>query len=429
MEIIYPLTLFLVIGAGCIALCARTEVGAERTWLVTWLVIALALRLGAATMFAAFPSTRIFHEDADGYEWVGMAIARDWHGTGQGGPISDLLENYGYRNVTAAVYYVFGQYAPLAAYLNCVIGTLTVFVVYQLARHFFHPLIARRAALLTALVPSMILWNAVALKESLMSLLIVLALLSCVRLKRRFTVWALIGVAASLAAVQPLRYYMIYFLGFAIAASLFLERGLRLLTGVYKQLLLVVAVATLLVIVGIASRVNDDAATLTLQQVSRFRHGMATTAASGFSADVDISTPGGALAFLPIGMANLLLGPFPWQLGSMRALFAAPETIYWWLLFPSLIRGLVWSIRSRFANTSPLVLFAVTMTSAYSLMHGNIGSGFRQRSQIFVILFIFAAFGLFKRRADRAGIDTNHLLSDELKNRVVTPPEPMRSAA
>ena len=36
--------------------------------------------------------------------------------------------------------------------------------------------------------------------------------------------------------------------------------------------------------------------------------------------------------------------------------------------------------------------FALTMTLAYSLMHGNIASGFRQRAQIFIILFIYSSY-------------------------------------
>jgi hypothetical protein len=88
---------------------------------------------------------------------------------------------------------------------------------------------------------------------------------------------------------------------------------------------------------------------------------------------------------------------------------AAPETIYWWFLFPSLIRGLVHAVRRKLALTSPLVLFAVVMTCAYSLVHGNVGSGFRQRAQIFVILFIFASLGYYRKRCQRLGIDPDLL--------------------
>src|SRR5262249_52685172 len=140
--------------------------------------------------------------------------------------------------------------------------------------------------------------------------------------------------------IQPVRFYMLYFLGMAVVASLFFERGSRLITGVPKSLLMAGLAVVLLSVVGLTSGAEQGANFLDLERVSEFRKAMAETANSGFAADVDISTPGGALAFLPIGIAYLLLAPFPWQYGSLRSLFAAPETIAWWFMFPAMIRGL-----------------------------------------------------------------------------------------
>jgi hypothetical protein len=212
--------------------------------------------------------------------------------------------------------------------------------------------------------------------------------------------------------MQPVRFYMVYFLGFAILTSLFLERGAGLVTGIYKQVVVGGILVGLLVMVGFSGRAQSGLEAISFARVSSFRHGMAITASSGFDNDVDISTPGKALLFLPIGVAELLLGPCPWQLGSFRALLAGPETFYWWLLFPAMVRGMWWMFRKRFAATSPLLLFAVTMTAAYSLMHGNVGSGFRQRAQIFIILFIFASLGVYRSRCRRAGLDPDLLLND-----------------
>jgi hypothetical protein len=415
MDVLYPLTLFLAFGGLAIFLCTHRLEPVERQWLGRWLWIAYALRLAMATMFALVPSTRMFHDDADGYEWLGMAMARGWHGDGPiMNPLEEIQQNYGYKYISAAIYYVFGQFQPLLSYFSCLIGMLSIYLVYRLARQFFHPLVARRAALMTALFPSMILWSSVAMKDAIMSFLILVTMIACVSLKRRFSLGALLLLAASIVAMQPIRFYMVYFLGFAVVLSLFLERGMRSFSGIGKQILLVALFAGLLGIVGISGRFSEGTSSLTLERVSHFRHNMAVTASSGFDANVDVSTPGSALAFLPLGVAELLWGPFPWQFGSLRALFAAPETIYWWLLFPSLIRGMIWGVRKRFAETSPLVLFAVTMTCAYSLMHGIVGSGFRQRAQIFVILFVFASFGMFKRRAEKVGIDSDLLVSDAL---------------
>lgn len=425
IEVVYPLLFFALVGGFVVALCGLAVPPAERGFLVRVLAAALALRMVAATIFAIFPETRLFHEDASGYEYFGMMTARGWSGTG---PPFDIVSrtspNFGFYWLSSAIYYVLGQFAPLVSYFNCVLGVGTVFLVYRLARQFFHPLVAKRAALLGAFVPSMILWSSTAGKDTLMSLLILLGLSSCVSAKRRATPRNILGIAVALLLMQPVRFYMVYFLGFAILTSLFLERGAGLLTGIYKQVVVGGILVGLLVMVGFSGRAQTGLDVLSFERVSSFRHGMAITANSGFASDVDVSTPGKALMFLPIGVAELLLGPFPWQLGSFRALLALPETLYWWILFPAMLRGMWWMFRKRFTETSPLLLFAVTMTCAYSLMHGNVGSGFRQRAQIFIILFIFASLGVYGSRCRRAGLDPDLLLNDTPR-----PPEPAPAAA
>lgn len=412
MDVLYPLVLFSVFG---VALCLVGPAGLgsdERSWLSRWLLVALLIRLTFATIFATVEESRLFHEDASGYEYVGMILARGW--LHQGPPVDMSLFdlNYGFYYLSAAIYFVLGLYQPLVAYFNCVLGVAVILFIYRLARRFFHPLVARRAALLGVFTPSMILWSSVASKDVLMSLLILVALDSCVAIKRRFSLAATAGIVFSLLAIQPVRFYMVYFLGFAILTSLFLERGVSLVSGVYKQLIVGGLFVALLVLAGFSGRAQSGLENISFARVSGFRHGMAANANSGFDTDVDISTPGKALVFLPLGVAELLLGPFPWQMGSLRALMAAPETFYWWLLFPGTVRSMWWMFRKRFSATSPLLLFAVIMTLAYSLMHGNLGSGFRQRNQIFVILFIFASLGVYRSRALRAGVDPELLLTD-----------------
>lgn len=425
MDVVYPLLLFGLLGGFAIVLCIRTLPLEERSGVARWIWIGFTLRLAAATMFAAVPATRVFHEDAAGYEWLGMRLALAWQH--QGPPVdvfTGASQNYGYPYLAGAIYYVFGHVPALASYFNCVIGAITIYLVYRLARLLFHPLVAQRAAILTAVIPSMILWSSTAIKDPLMAFLILIGLLSCVSLKHRFSLPAALGICFSLVAIQPVRFYMVYFLGFAILTSLLLERGIGLFSGVYKQIVVGAVLVGLLVMVGFAGRAQEGLDAMSLSRVSNFRHGMAISANSGFNADVDVSTTGGALLFLPIGIANLLLGPFPWQFGSLRALMAAPETIYWWLLFPSVLRGMWWMFRKRFAETSPLLLFAVTMTAAYALAQGNVGSGFRQRAQIFIILFIFAGLGRYRRRCERAGLDPDLLLAGQTVAPPAAAPQP-----
>jgi hypothetical protein len=289
---------------------------------------------------------------------------------------------------------------------------VNIFLVYLLARRFFHVVVARRAALLVGFVPSMILWNSITLKDTLTTFLIILTLYSCVRLKDKVSLVNLLLTLLPVIAIQPIRFYMLYFLGIAVVVSLFFERGTKLITGVPKSLLVGGLVVVMIMIVGITSGAEEGASFLDLERVNQFRHGMADTANSGFAADVDISTPLGALAFLPIGVTYLLLAPFPWQYGTLRSLFAAPETIMWWFMFPAMITGLRFTLKKRFAAVSPIILFSFALIPGYALMHGNVGSAFRQRAQIFVFLFIFTAVGQYAKRLKRSGHDPDLLLTD-----------------
>jgi 4-amino-4-deoxy-L-arabinose transferase-like glycosyltransferase len=410
MDIVLPFVFCLVFGIGLTVALTRSLPPGEARWIQGVVIIALVLRLAAAALFAAVPETRMFHEDATGYEQVGMHIADGWAGRTPPYPFMTELPNRGYFYTCAAIYYVFSGMPAAPSFVNAIIGALTVLFVYQLARRLFHPLVGRLAARLTAYTPSMILWSSVALKDPIMSFLVILTLDACVKLKRGFSLGSVLGVTIPLVLMQPIRFYMIYFLGFAVVISLLAERGGRLLTGVPKQLLIGGTVVALLALVGFAGSAQQNAEFLTFEHVSAFRHGMATTANSGFDAEVDVSTPARALAYLPIGVATLLLSPFPWQFTSLRASFAAPEMLVWWALLPSLIGGIVFAMRRRFAEASPLILFASALTGAYALLQGNVGAAFRQRSQIFVVLFILAALGWYRRKCRRAGIDETLLL-------------------
>ena len=412
MEILVPLMAFGPLGVLVILAMTKGYAEEERSWLVTLLVTALMLRLAFALLFVAFPDLRVFHEDATGYEIRGQMIASSWRGEG---PPVDLGEsNWGFLYLCGLIYYVFGRFQGNASGFNAILGTLLALLIYRLAKSLFHELIARRAALLVALMPSMILWGSTAIKDVPVTFAIVVSLSSCVALRKGLTLWNLTGVIVPLVAIQAMRFYIMYFVIFAILVALVIDRGARAFTGAYRQIVLVVAFAGLFLLLGLADRAEDDASRyLSLEYVSQYRRGMAMTAQSGFDLDVDISEPGSALAFLPVGLAHLLLAPFPWQMVSLRPLIAAPETIFWWTMVPATIRGIVFAFRKRFEETAALMVFSVSLACAYSLVHGNVGSAFRQRAQILVFLFIFSAVGAYVSKARAAGIDPDKLVRDD----------------
>ena len=409
VEVVIPFAVFVTIGVFAITLAVRTLPHPENEWIRTLLLASLLLRMAAASAFEMFRELRVFHEDAAGTEYIAMQIASAWRG--EVAPFEYSRPNSGFVYIGAALYYVFGRFPVVLPFFNCIVGTLLVFFVYRLAVRFFHPAVGRRAAMFVGLMPSLILWSSVALKDTIVTLFLVIALSSCVSLKERLSFRAVVGIIIPLLAVQTIRFYIVYFMGFAIVVSLILDRGMSLVSGIYKQIFIVLATVALFVMVGTADRAESDLRYFSFEYASSYRYGMATTANSGFDADVDVSTPGKALTYMPVGVAHLLWAPFPWQMVSLRPLLAAPETILWWFMLPATIRGIAFAIRRRFSATSALLIFSVTLTCAYSLIHGNVGSAFRQRAQILVFLFIFSAAGIYLKKLRQAGYEPSLVLS------------------
>jgi hypothetical protein len=419
VDVVFPLIVFLTLGIAAVSYAVRFVPQQDEQWLRNLLVGSLLLRIAAATAFALLPELRMFHEDAVGYEAVGMYLASYWRG--EGPPLQVGPGASGFYYIAGGVYFLFGRYTVVLSYFNCIVGTLVTYFIYRLAGRFFHPAVGRRAALLVGLMPSMILWSSVAVKEPAITLSIVVALSACVALRERVTAGSVIITVVALLVVQWLRFYMIYFVGFAIVVSLVLDRGMRSLTGLYKHLFIGAAIVGLLIALGLAERSSQQLGYFNLEYANAYRRGMAVTADSGFSADVDVSTPAGALLYLPVGAAHLLFAPFPWQLTSVRALLAAPETILWWLLFPATVRGVVFAVRQAFGQMSALLTFAFSLIPAYSLVHGNVGSAFRQRAQILVFLFIFYGLGSCAKKVKRAGLDPRLLLIGSNRPPVAAP--------
>jgi hypothetical protein len=94
-----------------------------------------------------------------------------------------------------------------------------------------------------------------------------------------------------------------------------------------------------------------------------------------------------------MGLMYLLLAPFPWQVVSLRQSITLPEMVVWWASLPLLILGLWFAIRYRLRMISPILIFTVMLSLAYSVFQGNVGTAYRQRAQLLVFYFIFVAVG------------------------------------
>ncbi len=160
-----------------------------------------------------------------------------------------------------------------------------------------------------------------------------------------------------------------------------------------RQFVVVVGIGLVLTYFGVLRRASAQLEVINLQMVQTTRADLAGSAQSGFGKDIDVSTTSGALTAIPVGMVYLLFAPFPWQLANLRQSITLPEMLVWWGSFPLLVLGAWFTVKFRLRQALPILIFTSMLTLAYSIFQGNVGTAYRQRSQILVFYFIFVAVG------------------------------------
>ncbi len=377
---------------------ATTDLGEERRFLWRIFLLGLGLRVAVASLIALLGLEEFFGGDAQTYDWVGWAIARFW--SGESAFSVRPAGQPGYFYVVAAFYFVFGHAPFLGVLVNCVLGACHALLVYRIAALTFDRHVARGAALLTACFPSLVLWSAQLLKDALVIFCTLLSIRAVLILHRRFSLLHFGLFLIALLALHPLRNYVFYVVALAALLSFI---GYKRPTGLLVHSVLVLAFLLILSTTGFLEReLQDLSIENVLEQIHLSRTKLARFAQSGYAPEADVSTLGGALRFLPIGLIYLFLAPFPWSVANVRQAITLPEMLLWWGMLPYLLRGIVFAVRRKLADTFAILLFVGSLTLLYALFQGNVGTAYRQRAQILVFLFIFIVAGWQRQRLSRA---------------------------
>lgn len=397
----------VLVSLPTIIILARS--GEEKTFLLHLFVIGLLARIIVASIIFTGGMEEFFGGDANTYHLFGESLARSWHGdtyhaTRYANFVHSGASAWGMLYLVAGVYEVIGTNKLAIQLINASVGSATAIVVYYAAQTLFSNVrVSRVAAVLVALFPSLILWSSQALKDGLIILALALAILATLRLMDRITVRYVLIVTACLLALLSLRFYIFYMMAAAVAGSFII--GMKSMTpqSFLHRFVAVAAIGLAFTWFGVLRYAGTQLTRYgNLKMVQMSRMDQARTAESGFGKDVDVQTTEGALTVIPIGFVYLLFAPFPWQFGSLRQSITLPEMMIWWAAFPLLVLGLWFSIKRRLRQVSPIVLFTTMLTLAYSLFQGNVGTAYRQRSQLLVFYFIFVAVGgvILKEKAE-----------------------------
>jgi hypothetical protein len=363
-------------------------------------VRALQIRVGLAVILHFMTGDSAFAPDQSTYHAWSEHLAQYWSGEVPFYPGRLLLpgEPVGYYRIVAALYFVFGAWALLPKLLNAVVGATTVRLVFDLTwRITGNEPMGLRAAKYTAYFPSLVLWSVLNIRDCWVVLFIILVTRQSLALQDQPSLRNALLLVAGIYAITVFRSYIL----FAVTAPILVSFVVRQRGHIMRNAVLGMLAAGALIYVDAAAGRERRMRMPDLEEMNRSRKWSASAAESGFAADVDISTPDKALAFLPVGLAYFMLAPFPWTVANFRQGLALPEMLYFYFLLPFLIRGILHLLRHHLSSSLMIVLIAVGITLGYAIGQGNVGTIYRHRAQVLPLFLIFAAVGVEANRGRR----------------------------
>jgi hypothetical protein len=378
-------------------------------FLLRLFVAALLARMIVGTAIFVFRGQDFFGGDALTYDFFGVAQLQGWFGDKYYQSIANQFvrsgegSGWGMVYLVAAVYGLLGRNMLAVQLMNSVFGAATAVIIYLCAHQVFKNLrVARIAGIAVAFYPSLVLWSAQGLKDGPIVFLLALAILCTLKLGEKLALKYIVVLVLALLGLVALRFYVFYMICVAIAGAFVIGMQQVTATSFARQFTAIILVGLALTYVGVTRSANVQFEHYgTIEQLQRSRNYLASSAESGFGQDVDVSSTSGAISTIPMGVLYLLFAPFPWQVTSLRQSITLPEMVIWWASFPLLVLGLWFAIKYRLRMISPILIFTVMLTLAYSVFQGNVGTAYRQRAQLLVFYFIFVAVGFVLMKEKR----------------------------
>ena len=402
-------SILVVLVFSSIAILIFRRFTNEKEFLTTIFLGALLIRLAFGIFVHVFDYRDFFGGDAITYDFNGWRLVEYWTGNIASDDLAALRARsvsgpgWGMNYLVGIIYYALGKNIFAAQSFCAVFGAATAPMIYFCSvKMFNNKRVAKTAAIAIAFFPSFIIWSSQLMKDGLIIFLLVLAMTMVLQLQEKFNYAALLLLIFSMFGILSLRFYIFYMVAIAVAGSFIIGLSSSV-QSIFRRTVVLIVMGLSLTYLGVIRNASEDFERYgNLERVQSSRLDLAQSAESGFGEDIDVSTTEGAISALPIGFTYLMFAPFPWEVSNFRQAITIPEVLLWWAMIPLMIAGLWYAVRHRLRSSVPVLIFSLMLTLAYSIFQGNVGTAYRQRTQIQVFLFIFIAVGweLFKEEKE-----------------------------
>ncbi len=322
-------------------------------------------------------------------------------------PFFEPTQSFVISSLGATVYSVFGRDPFLLQIINVIFGTLTVYIVYIIAKEIMEPRTALVTGWLIALHPTLIETSAVFLREVQVVLFLALSILYFIKWFKIHRYYYLILSVAAIILSAIFHGAMIVGLpvmAFAIAAVL-IRRWLQLTynpllkKGTLATLYLFLAGLTLLVTMELPklSSIGDLGELMDTDRAAVKAGYAAEVRATGDAAYLTNLKAGSPLDIIwqtPVRSVYFLYSPFPWDIRSLSHLKGFIDSGF--LLY---FTYLIWRYRQElWANEifRYLLLILLLYIVVFSFGTSNFGTAIRHKAKFLPIIVLF--YGLKKEQ-------------------------------
>jgi len=409
-----PMTLwFIAAGAALVWYAGRDLPARERRWVSALLVGAMAVRAAmvAALLLFGTPDRvyvpfNVFFGDEQYMIIRALRQRALWLGSSiRAEAFANVFEQYGrtsYLQIIAFLQLLVGP-APYAVRLfNILLYVGGGVILHRIVRRAYGRVPAFASLAFLLFLPSLVLWSATALKESLNFLVVVSTLgaaILTVRLPWRWRPLAALGLLAGIGVLATLRDGAVEI---AIAGIIV---GLAAAAATRSPLHFGVATVATLVLAGPVLRAPrvQAAAMEAVHQAAMKHTGHVYTRGHSYELldsvyygqrRVQTMTPGAAVRFVSRGIVSVVAFPTPFQVRSRSELVYLPEQIVWYVVLFAAPIGLVAGLRRDGLVTCLFAGYAAVALVAVGVNSGNMGTLVRHRAFALPYLGALSALGV-----------------------------------
>ena len=374
----------------------------ERKYLLSLFIVALALRILVSLLVHALLPPGYFAPDEPGTLVNSKILAESWSGN-----VAAYGKYGGINYIAASVFYIFGYKPNILFLLANFLGAMTVLNIYFMTKRLFNEQSARYSAMVVTILPSLILWSTMPLKDVYSQFFITSIIHLTLRVKERLRISNVLLIVGLIALVGFVRGYLLLIVLLAVASVFAPYRKETFLRNVFVITIFAMSFAVFFSSYE-AKQVpkygeKSESVLETLQQT---RSGF-YTGGSKMLGHINITNPVNALIYSPLLLTVFFLAPFPWDIsGSMIHNLATAESLVWYFLFYYAIKGIIRSLKDSRFDTMPVLIMIGVLSVAYALAITNMGAAYRFRAQVSVLFLVFTGYGIYLRNQARIMMHT-----------------------